>query len=187
MIIPPDRLSSGSSSSSAQWFIEENTTAHVPNLRPRKPRMTPKHCRSSANPDPAPLDLFSEGSALFPEQMEYLPRFRYMGNKHRLLPWIHGVIRDLNFTTAADVFSGSGSVGYLLKAMGKQVYSADFLNFPAVLAGAFTANSSTVICEQHLEVLLAHDRKSKDFIQQRFTGIFFTPIDLAFLDSVSWN
>ncbi len=52
--------------------------------------------------------------------MAAFPRFRYMGSKFRLLPWIHDTFRGLDFETATDVFSGSGVVAYLLKAMGKQ-------------------------------------------------------------------
>ena len=76
-----------------------------------------------------------------PERALGFPELRYMGSKHRLLPWIHGVLRSLDFETAADPFAGSGSVAYLLKSMGKQVFASDFLNFPAVLASATVANS----------------------------------------------
>ena len=76
-----------------------------------------------------------------PERVADYPELRYMGSKHRLLPWIHGVLRGLNFDTAADPFVGSGCVAYLLKAMGKRVIASDFLNFPAVLAAATVANS----------------------------------------------
>src|SRR5207237_932610 len=49
------------------------------------------------------------------------PRLRFMGSKYRLLPWIHDVLRGLSFDTALDAFTGSGAVGYLMKAMGKAV------------------------------------------------------------------
>lgn len=64
-----------------------------------------------------------------------------MGSKHRLLPWIYGVLRTLDFETAADPFVWSGCVAYLLKAIGKRVIASDFLNFPTVLASATIANS----------------------------------------------
>ncbi len=124
---------------------------------------------------------------LYPAQMEYLPRFRYMGNKARLLPWIHSVLHGLSFDTAADVFSGSGSVGYLLKSMGKRTYSSDFLHFPSVLASAYIANSDTLVSEADIEVLLKEDRAAPKFIEQTFSGIFFSAGDLRFLDQVSWN
>jgi len=52
-----------------------------------------------------------------PERVAEYPELRYMGSKHRLLPWIHGVSRALPFDTAADPFVGSGCVAYLLKAV----------------------------------------------------------------------
>ena len=80
-------------------------------------------------------------SVPLPERVAHYPELRYMGSKHRLLPWIHGVLRTLPFDTAADPFVGSGCVAYLLKVMGKRVIASDFLNFPAVLARATVANS----------------------------------------------
>jgi adenine-specific DNA-methyltransferase len=56
-------------------------------------------------------------SVPLPAHVAEYPELRYMGSKHRLLPWIHGVLRGLNFQTAADPFVGSGCVAYLLKAM----------------------------------------------------------------------
>jgi DNA adenine methylase/adenine-specific DNA-methyltransferase len=61
-----------------------------------------------------------------PERVADYPELRYMGSKHRLLPWIHGVIRTIDFETAADPFVGSGCVSYLMKAMGKRVIASDF-------------------------------------------------------------
>ncbi|WP_246688044.1 DNA adenine methylase [Methylobacterium sp. WL120] len=57
-----------------------------------------------------------------------------MGSKKRLLPWSHGVLQGLDFETAMDPFSGSGSVAYLMKAMGRRVVATDFLNVSATVA-----------------------------------------------------
>src|ERR1700730_9759083 len=75
-------------------------------------------------------------SVPLPDRVADSPQLRYMGSKHRLLPWIHGVLRTLPFETAADPFVGSGCVAYLLKSMGKVVIASDFLNFPSVIATA---------------------------------------------------
>jgi DNA adenine methylase/adenine-specific DNA-methyltransferase len=122
-----------------------------------------------------------------PNQAIGFPELRYMGSKHRLLPWIHGVLRGLEFKTAADPFVGSGSVAYLLKAMGKRVIASDFLNFPAVLATATIANSTHRIDEHALTQLLAVRRKTPNFIEKTFGGVFYTKADLQFLDRVSAN
>jgi len=63
-----------------------------------------------------------------------------LGSKHRLLPWTHDVLSDLEFETAADPFVGSGCVAYLLKVMGKRAIGSDFLNVTVVLASATIAN-----------------------------------------------
>lgn len=122
-----------------------------------------------------------------PEQARRYPEFRYMGSKHRLLPWVHGVLQNLDFEVAADPFSGSGSVAYLLKAMGKRVVASDFLNFSAVLAEATVGNSSEQLDGPALKKLLATRKNGPDFIEKTFTGVFYTPDDLRFLDRVSAN
>lgn len=121
-----------------------------------------------------------------PEHVDDYPELRYMGSKHRLLPWIHGVLRTLHFETAADPFVGSGCVAYLLKAMGKRVIASDFLNFPVVLASATVANNRYRLDGPAVKCLLSPNN-STHFIEETFTGIFYTPEDLRFLDRVSAN
>jgi adenine-specific DNA-methyltransferase len=115
------------------------------------------------------------------------PELRYMGSKHKLLPWIHGVLRGLDFETAADPFVGSGCVAYLLKAMGKRVTASDFLNFPAVVGSATVANNEHRLDGHAVEVLLERRENGPNFIERTFAGIFFTREDLRFLDRVSAN
>jgi adenine-specific DNA-methyltransferase len=123
----------------------------------------------------------------FPARVASYPELRYMGSKHRLLPWIHSVLRTLPFTTAADPFVGSGCVAYLLKSMGKAVVASDFLNFPTVLATATVANNAYQLDGSALKLLLAPRRNGPHFIEKTFTGIFFCPEDLRLLDKVSAN
>ncbi|MEO7100306.1 MAG: DNA adenine methylase [Luteolibacter sp.] len=131
-----------------------------------------------------PLLLANTGA--LPDQMEKFPRFRYMGSKFRLLPWLHETFQNCSFQTATDAFSGSGVVSYLLKSMGKQVRTNDSLSFPAVLTAATVANSATRLDSADLALLLsAKARKSDEqFISRTFDGIFYTPAELAFLDDL---
>lgn len=122
-----------------------------------------------------------------PERAACYPELRYMGSKHRLLPWIHDVLRTLKFETAADPFAGSGAAAYLLKAMGKRVLASDFLNFPAVIATATVANNSRRLDGRALDALLAPRPGGPRFIEETFSGIFYTEADLRFLDRVSAN
>ena len=122
-----------------------------------------------------------------PARAVLYPELRYMGSKHRLLPWIHDVLRALPFETAADPFVGSGCVSYLMKTMGKQVAASDFLNFPVVLAEATVANSEHRLDAATVARLLKSPPDAPDFIERTFSGVFFTPEDLRFLDRVSAN
>jgi adenine-specific DNA-methyltransferase len=122
----------------------------------------------------------------FPQQVVSFPRFRYMGSKFRLLPWLCGALAELHFETATDAFSGSGVVSYLMKGMGKQVRSNDALAFPSVLTSATVANNATKLEAREVEELLASRARKRDekFIQTTFAGIFYTPAELAFLDDL---
>ena len=143
--------------------------------RASKPRLRVAYSRDDLANVPLP-----------PHVADY-PELRYMGSKHRLLPWIHGVLQSIPFATAADPFVGSGAVAYLMKAMGKRVAASDFLNFPVVLAAATVANGRHRLDGPAMAHLLAPAPRAADFIERTFTGIFYTPEDLRFLDRVSAN
>ena len=135
-------------------------------------------------PEPAQADLFESG---FPPVVNNYPQLRFMGSKYKLLPWIHKVLSGLDFQSATDAFSGSGCVAYLLKAMGKEVVANDFLNMSTTVAKALIENPGVQLSEASLDILLRYDPQHQRFIEQTFSGIFYTPPDLRFLDLVSWN
>ena len=115
------------------------------------------------------------------------PRLRYMGSKHRLLPWIAEVLGGLQFDSALDAFAGSGCVSYLLKRMGKRVVSNDFLNFTHQAGLAAIENSRHRLGQRWLEVLTRANPGRERFIEDTFSGVFFTPADLRFLDNAWAN
>lgn len=125
-------------------------------------------------------------SITFPERAKRYPRLRYMGSKHKLLPWIWETFNQLDFHSALDVFSGTGSVSYLLKAMGKRVVANDFLKFAQNLATATIANDAVTLSAEHLALLTNARRGRERFIEKTFERIFFTKEDLQFLDVV-WS
>jgi DNA adenine methylase/adenine-specific DNA-methyltransferase len=143
---------------------------------------TPSRRPAAARPlfdgafDPAPVE----------RALRY-PRLRFMGSKHRLLPWIASVLEDLKFETALDAFSGSGCVAYLLKALGKEVHTNDFLNFSCQVANALVANSSARLSDEDVESLLRRNPRATHFIETMFRGVFFTDDDNRFLDDVWAN
>jgi DNA adenine methylase/adenine-specific DNA-methyltransferase len=134
--------------------------------------------------EPAQQELFDGG---YPAIADGYPQLRFMGSKHRLLPWIHRVLSGLSFDTVLDAFSGSGCVSYLFKAMGKEVQSNDFLNLSTTVARALVENPGLTVPDKQIPALQKFDPRRKRFIEKTFTGIFFTPEDLRFLDLVSWN
>lgn len=112
------------------------------------------------------------------------PQLRFMGSKHRLLPWIESIFQEIEFESALDAFSGSGCVAYLLKSLGKRVHANDFLAFARDLARATVANSSETLDAEDLEFLLDADAPPNDFIETTFAGIFFTDDENRFLDQI---
>lgn len=133
------------------------------------------------------LPLLPEAEGL-PAELARFPRFRYMGSKFRLLPWIYETLANISFETATDAFSGSGSVSYLLKAMGKQVRANDTLAFPSVLTSATVANNATQLDSADVEFLLSAKARlpSERFIRRTYEGIFYSPEELSALDNL-WS
>ena len=113
------------------------------------------------------------------------PRLRYMGSKYNLLSWIKEAFSTLEFDSALDAFSGSGAVSWLLKSMGKQVFSNDFLHFSWRIAMATIENSVKKLGKDDIDYLLEQTGTERHFISDTFQNIFFTKNDLTFLDSVS--
>lgn len=120
------------------------------------------------------------------QQVRSFPQLRFMGSKYRLLPWLTDVLARLEFDSALDAFSGSGSVAYLLKAMGKDVTANDRLAFSSTIARAIVENSTEQLSEADVARIVAPNADAHDFIERTFTGIFYTPADLRFLDR-AWS
>lgn len=115
------------------------------------------------------------------------PRVRWMGSKYKLLPHLAQAFADVAPTgTALDAFSGSGVVSYLMKRQGYQVHSNDYLAFPGVLATAGIVNQATTLTQADIDVILSPSADGRSFIEDTYTGIFYTPDDLRFLDS-AWS
>ncbi len=115
------------------------------------------------------------------------PELRYMGSKHRLLPWIYSILKDIPFETASDPFLGSGCVAYLLKVMGKKVSGSDFLNFPTILAAATLKNNKEHLSELDVDQILGPAPRVARFIEKTFDGVFYTRSDRRFLDRAYAN
>lgn len=115
------------------------------------------------------------------------PLLRYMGSKYKLLDWIYEELNKLEFNSVLDGFSGSGAVSYLFKTMGKKVYTNDFLNMSYTFSKATIENSSEILTEDDIKLLLNDSKNIPNFIQQTYINIFYTEEELIFLDQISYN
>jgi DNA adenine methylase len=122
-----------------------------------------------------------------PDQVARFPSTRFMGSKQNLLPAIAGIADHFRFRSALDLFSGTGVVGYLFKAMGKRVLSNDHMAFCAAFAKALIENGTVRLEAPDLEVLLDRAVETDGFISSTFGGLYFAPDDDAFLDRVRAN
>jgi adenine-specific DNA-methyltransferase len=120
------------------------------------------------------------------ERVAAYPRLRYMGSKYRVIPTLVDIFSRLPFDSALDAFSGSGVVGYALKAMGKTVTTNDFLAFPATVARAAIENPGIYLEPLEVQEILEPNADGRDFISRTFDGLYFPRDDHAFLDS-AWS
>jgi adenine-specific DNA-methyltransferase len=176
----------------AERFCEEATTIAIrreEQCDTRNPKRDTKAVARQGNAQIPVRIVYSRDSMStpMPNRVKDYPELRYMGSKHRLLPWIHSVLQTLDFETAAEPFVGSGCVAYLLKSMGRRVIASDFLNFPVTVSKATVENSYYHLDSPTLEKILAPVKNGPDFIEQTFTGLFYTREDLRFLDRISHN
>ena len=105
------------------------------------------------------------------------------------MPWIQSTFQKLDFSSAIDLMSGTCSVSYLLKRMGKQVIANDYLKFNYLSAKAFIENKRYTIDENDLIWILGtHSRVDYgDFIAKTFKNYYFTPEENRWIDQVICN
>jgi adenine-specific DNA-methyltransferase len=136
--------------------------------------------------EPAVLPLFGQHIDAAAQTAALYPRIRYMGSKYKLLPHLAEVFAEVGGQTALDAFSGSGVVSYLLKRQGFTVTANDMLGFPGVLTSATVVNNSTQLTAADVARITGPAADDRDFVRKTFTGVFFTPDDLTFIDS-AWS
>ncbi len=113
------------------------------------------------------------------------PSTRYQGSKRKILPWLWTHLRELDFTTALDVFGGTASVSYLLKGMGKAVTYNDYLRFNHQVGLALIENDEITLSPQEVATALAPvPHLPERFVRDVFKGIYFTSRENAWIDNV---
>ena len=117
------------------------------------------------------------------------PSTRYRGSKRKLLTWMRPTFDRLNFRTAVDLMSGTCSVSYLLKQLGKQVFSNDCLKFNQITAQALIENNQYLFGDSEISWLLREHANIdyKDFISRTFRDFYYTPEENEWLDRTICN
>ena len=121
------------------------------------------------------------------DQYKNFPSSRYMGSKNKIIKDLHEIFKMHSFESALDLFSGSSSVSYLLKAMGKKVISNDYMSFSSNISKAIISNNKTKLNKNDLNLLTKQPKKYDKFVQSKFNGIFFSKEDNDFIDIVRHN
>jgi DNA adenine methylase len=115
------------------------------------------------------------------------PSSRYMGSKAALRDFIWNSVKGLKFHTVLDAFSGTGTIAYLFKQKGKQVYANDFLALSYNIANATIENGSQILLPEDIDFILARRIEHPHFIEENFRGLYFTDEENNLLDRVSAN
>jgi DNA adenine methylase len=122
-----------------------------------------------------------------PRQLSRYPSTRFMGSKSKLLGQIWAIAGQFEFDTAADLFSGSGIVGYMFKTYGKAVISNDYMAMSATYAKAMIENNSTTLPPNEADALLIKSGNTDGFVEKTFKGLYFTDEENRLIDVLRAN
>jgi len=120
-------------------------------------------------------------------QVDAYPRTRYMGSKRKLLREIWRAASRFEFETVVDLFSGSGIVGYMFKAMGKCVLSNDYMHMSATFSKAMIENSDVRLSDRDVARILADQGHVDDFVSRTFQGLYFADDENRVIDVIRSN
>lgn len=111
--------------------------------------------------------------------IEKLP-LPYTGNKKKLITSIHSAIikHQLKFKTVLDAFSGSATVSFLFKMLGKKVLANDLLTCSYLNAVAFVENPGIKLSDEEKEYLLHNQNSNKGtFVEDNYLGSAYRKSD----------
>ena len=126
------------------------------------------------------------------EDTKYLdykfPEPQYLGAKHIHRGWIAQFIPE-DVSTVLDAFSGSQSIAYMFKQLGKKVITNDFLSFNNSIGKALIQNSLNKLDPSDLEILFSNNDNPSRFnlIEDLYSDLFFLAEEAAFADSFRSN
>ena len=126
------------------------------------------------------LDFFDQ------KAVSHYPSTRYQGSKRKLIPALSAIFSQHKFSTAIDLFSGSGSVTYLLRTLGKSVTSNDYLKYNANTASLFLSEVSDLDIlnsKRELPSMLNDQPHKEGFaVRKNYSNIFFTDAENTQID-----
>ena len=122
-----------------------------------------------------------------PQQVSAYPPTRFMGSKSKLLSEIWSVVSQFNVNTVVDLFSGSGVVGYMLKAQGKAVISNDYMAMSATFTKAMVENNGVTLPLDEAKSLLVAHKESDHFVAETFKGLYYSDEENNLIDTLRTN
>lgn len=129
--------------------------------------------------------------SLFDEE-QYLnikfPLPQYLGSKYIHKDWIARWIPD-DVNVVLDAFSGSQSIAFLCKQLGKSVISNDFLTFNSQIGKALIENKKEILTEDDIKILFSENSEPSKYnlMEQLYTDLFFPIEETSFLDAFRSN
>ena len=126
-------------------------------------------------------------SSSLSEQVLKFPPTRYMGSKNKILPYIRDITREFDFSSAIDLFSGSGIVSYMLKSEGKSVISNDYMALGSTFSKALIENNSEILPLKSAKKLLCQNEKNDKFVQSNFKDLYFADEENILIDNIRAN
>ena len=124
---------------------------------------------------------------ILPDQTSKYPTTRYMGSKQKLLQHISESVKNLEFDSVVDLFSGSGIVGYMFKAQGKKVISNDYMHMSHTFTKALVENNDVTLDSIKVKKILSKNTDSDKFVQKTFKGLYFTNAENILIDNIRAN
>lgn len=124
---------------------------------------------------------------ILPNQTSKYPTTRYMGSKQKLLQHISESVKNLEFDSVIDLFSGSGIVGYMFKAQGKKVISNDHMHMSQKFTKALIENNSVILNLNTAKRILDKNSLSDKFVQKTFKDLYFTNSENILIDNIRAN
>ncbi len=117
------------------------------------------------------------------------PQTRYQGSKMKIMDWIDKYLKEYNYSTALDLFSGSGVVSYYFKTRNKKVTANDILRSSFTTAKVFIENNNIKLNKNKVEEILnfVEYDEHRHIIESNFDDIYFTKEENIWLDAIIHN